>query len=89
MQLHQVLILTSLSIPFLLCLQFGQQNSEIINTGYLYFFQIIFGAGRHGIVYVWDIRGGRASATFLSHKEVISVLKCFYLTNMFYNSENK
>ncbi|KAK2382157.1 Transducin/WD40 repeat superfamily protein [Trifolium repens] len=32
--------------------------------------QIIFGAGRHGIVYLWDIRGGRASTTFLSHKEI-------------------
>ncbi|KAJ1421949.1 WD40/YVTN repeat-like-containing domain superfamily [Sesbania bispinosa] len=32
--------------------------------------QIIFGAGKHGIVYLWDIRGGRASATFQSHKEL-------------------
>lgn len=33
-------------------------------------------------MYVWDIRGGRASATFQSHKEVISVLSgcsCYYI----------
>ncbi|XP_020214066.1 uncharacterized protein LOC109798269 isoform X2 [Cajanus cajan] len=32
--------------------------------------QIIYGAGKDGFVYVWDIRGGRASATFQSHKEI-------------------
>ncbi|ESW03979.1 hypothetical protein PHAVU_011G057100 [Phaseolus vulgaris] len=32
--------------------------------------QIIFGAGKDGLVHVWDIRGGRASATFQSLKEV-------------------
>ncbi|XP_020992985.1 uncharacterized protein LOC107477138 isoform X1 [Arachis duranensis] len=32
--------------------------------------QIIFGAGKSGFVYVWDIRGGRASTTFQSHKEM-------------------
>ncbi|KAK7404498.1 hypothetical protein VNO78_05440 [Psophocarpus tetragonolobus] len=32
--------------------------------------QIIFGAGKQGLVYAWDIRGGRASATFQSLKEI-------------------
>ncbi|QCD88428.1 hypothetical protein DEO72_LG3g2975 [Vigna unguiculata] len=32
--------------------------------------QIIYGAGKHGLVHVWDIRGGRASATFQSLKEI-------------------
>lgn len=32
--------------------------------------QIIFGAGKHGLLHVWDIRGGRASATFQSYKEI-------------------
>ncbi|CAJ1933267.1 unnamed protein product [Sphenostylis stenocarpa] len=32
--------------------------------------QIIFGAGKHGLVHVWDIRGGRASANFQSLKEM-------------------
>ncbi|KAG2671259.1 hypothetical protein I3760_14G125300 [Carya illinoinensis] len=32
--------------------------------------QIIFGAGKHGIIYMWDLRGGRGSAAFQSHKEV-------------------
>ncbi|KAL2328828.1 hypothetical protein Fmac_022255 [Flemingia macrophylla] len=33
--------------------------------------QTIFGAGKHGYLYVWDIRGGRASATFQSHNKEI------------------
>ncbi|GMY16357.1 hypothetical protein FCV25MIE_35045 [Fagus crenata] len=32
--------------------------------------QVIFGAGKHGVIYMWDIRGGRGSAAFQSHKEV-------------------
>ncbi|KAE8009168.1 hypothetical protein FH972_005620 [Carpinus fangiana] len=31
--------------------------------------QIIFGAGKHGIIYMWDLRGGRGSTAFQSHKE--------------------
>lgn len=34
--------------------------------------QIVFGAGKHGIIYLWDLRGGRASAAFQSHKEVFN-----------------
>ncbi|KAF7824080.1 uncharacterized protein G2W53_022224 [Senna tora] len=45
---------------------FGTLNSIQLNAEN----QIIFGAGKHGIVYAWDIRGGRASATFQSHKEI-------------------
>ncbi|KAJ6428048.1 hypothetical protein OIU84_023462 [Salix udensis] len=26
--------------------------------------QLVFGAGRHGIVYMWDLRGGRAASAF-------------------------
>ncbi|WCJ36946.1 Transducin/WD40 repeat-like superfamily protein [Euphorbia peplus] len=32
--------------------------------------QLVYGAGRHGIIYMWDLRGGRASAAFQSHKEM-------------------
>ncbi|EEF48857.1 conserved hypothetical protein [Ricinus communis] len=32
--------------------------------------QIVFGAGRHGTIYMWDLRGGRSSSGFQSHKEV-------------------
>lgn len=32
--------------------------------------QIIFGAGKLGVIYMWDLRGGRTSAAFQSHKEV-------------------
>ncbi|GMP88188.1 hypothetical protein CsSME_00040261 [Camellia sinensis var. sinensis] len=33
--------------------------------------QIIFGACKNGIIYMWDLRGGRSSTGFQSHKEVI------------------
>ncbi|XP_022154066.1 uncharacterized protein LOC111021413 isoform X2 [Momordica charantia] len=32
--------------------------------------QIIFGSGKHGIIYIWDLRGGRTSGAFQNHKEV-------------------
>lgn len=32
--------------------------------------QIIFGANKDGVLYMWDLRGGKASAAFHSHKEV-------------------
>ncbi|GAB2276983.1 hypothetical protein Dimus_011692 [Dionaea muscipula] len=31
--------------------------------------QIIFGAGKQGIVHIWDLRGGKTDAAFQSHKE--------------------
>ncbi|CAL5423909.1 unnamed protein product [Camellia sinensis] len=31
--------------------------------------QIIFGACKNGIIYMWDLRGGRSSTGFQSHKE--------------------
>ncbi|KAI3859756.1 hypothetical protein MKX03_029709 [Papaver bracteatum] len=31
---------------------------------------IVFGAGKHGIVYAWDLHGGRISWAFRSHREV-------------------
>ncbi|XP_061361390.1 uncharacterized protein LOC133305240 isoform X1 [Gastrolobium bilobum] len=49
------------------CTSSGALNSIELNAEN----QIIFGAGKHGLVYVWDIRGGRASATFQSHREVV------------------
>ncbi|XP_057988818.1 uncharacterized protein LOC110641957 isoform X4 [Hevea brasiliensis] len=36
--------------------------------------QMVFGAGRHGIIYMWDLRSGRASAAFQSHKEAQSAI---------------
>ena len=41
--------------------------------------QMVFGAGRHGIVYMWDLRGGRAASAFQFHKQVSSgacILTC-------------
>ncbi|KAH9741087.1 transducin/WD40 repeat-like superfamily protein [Citrus sinensis] len=34
--------------------------------------QIIFAAGKHGSIYLWDLRGGRTSAPFHNHKEAQS-----------------
>ncbi|KMZ65414.1 hypothetical protein ZOSMA_320G00130 [Zostera marina] len=47
--------------------------------------QIIFGAGRMGIIYAWDLRGGRTSYAFQrSHNEVHhSLLASFKLSEMF------
>ncbi|KAJ4980222.1 hypothetical protein NE237_011002 [Protea cynaroides] len=32
--------------------------------------RIVFGASKHGIIYAWDLRGGRTSVAFQSHNEV-------------------
>ncbi|XP_038977162.1 uncharacterized protein LOC120107781 [Phoenix dactylifera] len=32
--------------------------------------RIVFGASKHGTIYAWDLRGGRASFAFQSHNEV-------------------
>ncbi|KAF9597356.1 hypothetical protein IFM89_017259 [Coptis chinensis] len=32
--------------------------------------QIVFGAGKHGTIYAWDLRGGRTSVAFQNNKEV-------------------
>ncbi|PRQ35200.1 putative transcription factor WD40-like family [Rosa chinensis] len=32
--------------------------------------QIIFGAGKHGVIHAWDLRGGRTSSFFKGSKEV-------------------
>lgn len=34
--------------------------------------QFVYGASKSGFIYVWDLRGGRSSAAFQSHKEVHS-----------------
>ncbi|KNA25426.1 hypothetical protein SOVF_005410 [Spinacia oleracea] len=31
--------------------------------------QIVYGAGKQGMIYMWDLRGGRTSAAFQNHKE--------------------
>ncbi|PON69750.1 histone H3/CENP-A [Parasponia andersonii] len=33
--------------------------------------QIIFGANKDGVLYMWDLRGGRSSSAFRSHKEIV------------------
>ncbi|KAI9086326.1 hypothetical protein K1719_031780 [Acacia pycnantha] len=52
------------------CLELASSSSGMLNSIQVNAEnQIIFGAGKNGMVYVWDIRGGRASAAFQSHKE--------------------
>ncbi|OVA04812.1 hypothetical protein BVC80_8655g11 [Macleaya cordata] len=46
--------------------------------------QIVFGAGKHGIIYAWDLRGGRASCAFQSHKEY-RCINCYQIyTSIFF-----
>ncbi|RZC83123.1 hypothetical protein C5167_045911 [Papaver somniferum] len=37
--------------------------------------QIVFGAGKNGIIYAWDLRGERTSCAFQSHKEAQSDIR--------------
>ncbi|XP_050276300.1 uncharacterized protein LOC126718234 [Quercus robur] len=53
------------------CLELTTNSHSTINSIELNVeSQVIFGAGKHGVIYMWDIRGGRGSAAFQSHKEV-------------------
>lgn len=31
--------------------------------------QVVFGASKHGIIYIWDVRGGRSSAAFQNYRD--------------------
>ncbi|KAL5556407.1 hypothetical protein UlMin_038643 [Ulmus minor] len=46
-------------------------------------YRIIFGASKKGIVYMWDLRGGKSSTAFQSHKEICqSPLTSFKLASL-------
>ncbi|KAI4373682.1 hypothetical protein MLD38_011782 [Melastoma candidum] len=52
------------------CLQLKSDSQESLNSVKLCpDNQIILGAGNCGIIYLWDVRGGRMAATSHSHKE--------------------
>ncbi|KAB5572920.1 hypothetical protein DKX38_000114 [Salix brachista] len=53
------------------CLELTSNSRSTINSIKLSVEnQIVFGAGRHGIVYMWDLRGGRAASAFQFHKQI-------------------
>ncbi|KAK0605342.1 hypothetical protein LWI29_025712 [Acer saccharum] len=53
------------------CLELTTDSRSILNSIQLHVEnQIIFASGKHGSIYMWDLRGGRSSAAFQSHKEV-------------------
>ncbi|XP_042512843.1 uncharacterized protein LOC122087707 isoform X1 [Macadamia integrifolia] len=53
------------------CLELATNTRSTINSIQLNVEnRIVFGASKHGIIYAWDIRGGRTSVAFQSHKEV-------------------
>lgn len=52
------------------CLELTTNSNGALNTVQINVEnQVLFGAGKHGIIYMWDLRGGRTSAAFQSHKE--------------------
>ncbi|XP_027357077.1 uncharacterized protein LOC113866377 [Abrus precatorius] len=68
---HGVINIWDRRVNALPCLELASASCDTINRIQLNADnQIIFGAGKHGLMYMWDIRGGRASATFQSHKEI-------------------
>ncbi|XP_065860156.1 uncharacterized protein [Euphorbia lathyris] len=66
------------------CLELTTNSRSTINSIQLNLEnQVVFGAGRHGIIYMWDLRGGRVSAAFQSHKEMCHPpITCWKLASM-------
>ncbi|KAJ4724189.1 Transducin/WD40 repeat-like superfamily protein [Melia azedarach] len=53
------------------CLELSTDSHNTLNSIQIHAEnQIVFAAGKHGSIYMWDLRGGRTSAPFQSHKEV-------------------
>ncbi|XP_010928465.1 uncharacterized protein [Elaeis guineensis] len=53
------------------CLELTSNSQSQINSIVLDLEdRIVFGASKHGTIYAWDLRGGRASFAFQSHNEV-------------------
>ncbi|KAL8122201.1 uncharacterized protein LOC141659434 isoform X1 [Apium graveolens] len=53
------------------CLELTTNSSSSLNSIQLDVAeQMIFGASKNGMIYMWDLRGGRSSAAFQNHKEV-------------------
>ncbi|KAJ7980745.1 Transducin/WD40 repeat-like superfamily protein [Quillaja saponaria] len=68
---HGVISVWDRRMNMLPCLELTTNSCSTLNSIQLNTEnQIIFGAGKHGIVYMWDVRGGRSSTAFQSHKEV-------------------
>ncbi|XP_010257374.1 PREDICTED: uncharacterized protein LOC104597494 isoform X2 [Nelumbo nucifera] len=52
------------------CLELMANNHDTLNSIKLNVEnQVVFGAGKHGIIYAWDLRGGRTPVAFQSNKE--------------------
>ncbi|KAL1807869.1 hypothetical protein ACET3Z_024859 [Daucus carota] len=52
------------------CLELTTNSSSPLNSIQLDVEeQIIFGASKNGMIYMWDLRGGRSSAAFQNHRE--------------------
>ncbi|KAK4855191.1 hypothetical protein QYF36_004896 [Acer negundo] len=68
---HGMLNIWDRRMSVLPCLELTTDSRSILNSIQLHVEnQIIFASGKHGSIYMWDLRGGRSSAAFQSHKEV-------------------
>ncbi|XP_060973081.1 uncharacterized protein LOC133038788 isoform X1 [Cannabis sativa] len=53
------------------CLELTTNSRSTINSIQLNLEnQIIYGANKDGVIYMWDLRGGRPASAFRSHKEI-------------------
>ncbi|KAK2641301.1 hypothetical protein Ddye_023064 [Dipteronia dyeriana] len=68
---HGMLNIWDRRMSVLPCLELTTDSRSILNSIQLHAEnQIIFASGKHGSIYMWDLRGGKSSAAFQSHKEV-------------------
>ncbi|KAM7274269.1 hypothetical protein ACFE04_028933 [Oxalis oulophora] len=52
------------------CLEFTTESCSVLNSVQLHVEnQIAFAAGKHGIVYMWDLRGGKSSEVYQTYKK--------------------
>ncbi|KAL5566592.1 hypothetical protein UlMin_029756 [Ulmus minor] len=77
---HGVINVWDRRMSSLPCLEFTSNSRSTLNRIQL---NIIFGASKQGIVYMWDLRGGKSSTAFQSHKEICqSPLTSFKLASL-------
>ncbi|KAL5764987.1 hypothetical protein ACOSP7_017293 [Xanthoceras sorbifolium] len=68
---HGMLNVWDRRMSVLPCLELTTDSRSTLNSIQLHVEnQIVFASGKHGSIYMWDLRGGRSSAAFQSHKEV-------------------
>ncbi|KAJ0084775.1 hypothetical protein Patl1_29619 [Pistacia atlantica] len=68
---HGVLNIWDRRMSDLPCLELTTNSRSTLNSIQLHADnQTVFAAGKHGSIYMWDLRGGKASSAFQNHNEV-------------------